>query len=190
MKKQQIAIFASGTGSNALNLIQSYRTHSEIEVAVVVCNNSNAEVIESAQKEGVKTLLISNENANDSIFLLKEMQEHQIDWIVLAGYLRKIPVEFIQYFEEKIINLHPSLLPKFGGKGMYGANVHKAILEAKESETGITIHFVNEKFDEGRIIAQFRCKVDCSDELVDIQKKISRLEQNYLPIVIERTILT
>lgn len=190
MKKHKVAIFASGTGSNAINLIRSFKQHSELEVAIVLCNNSNAEVIASSQNEGVSTVLISNEQANDTQFLLTNMQERGIDWVILAGYLRKIPSEFIQHFEERIINLHPSLLPKFGGKGMYGSNVHKAVLEAQESETGITIHFVNEKFDEGRIIAQFRCKVDKSDKLSDIQKKISRLEQNYLPFVVEKTILT
>lgn len=190
MKNGNIAIFASGTGSNALNLIQSYANHSVLNVAVVICNNPNAKVIELAKKEGISVCLITNEEAKNGDFLLKKMNQFSISWIVLAGYLRKIPSLLIQKFEERIINLHPSLLPKFGGKGMYGVNVHKAVLEAQEKETGITIHFVNEKFDEGRIIAQFRCKIDINDELLDIQHKISKLEQNFLPIVVEKTILS
>lgn len=189
MIKKKVAIFASGTGSNAVNLIKYFSNVDSIEIAFVLSNNSNAPIIGSANELGVKTITLTNAQAADAEVLIANCKEHDVDWIVLAGYLRLIPVPFIQAFENKIINLHPSLLPKYGGKGMYGRNVHLAVLENNETETGITIHYVNEKFDEGKIIAQFHCAIDPNDTIQDVEGKIRRLEHGYLPFVVHQTIL-
>ena len=188
MLKKRIAIFASGTGSNAINLIKHFKESETIEIGFVLSNRTSAPIVESANNLGVTVHCITNEQAADDAFLTSFCKERDIDWIVLAGYLRLIPAEFINSFSERIINLHPSLLPKYGGKGMYGANVHRAVLENREDETGITIHYVNQEFDKGRIIAQFRCALTPQDTLESVQKKIQFLEHSYLPIVIEQTI--
>lgn len=189
MTKKRIGIFASGTGSNAINLIRSFEGHSELEVAFVLSNVETAAVLKSAHDLGVPIFYMSNDDCANGGLLRNFCRDQGLDWIVLAGYLRKIPIELIQAFPNKMINLHPSLLPKFGGKGMFGANVHRAVLEAGETETGITIHFVNEEFDRGQKIAQFYCEMNESDDLQSVQKKISQLEQTYLPTVVEATIL-
>ncbi len=189
MTRTQIAIFASGTGSNAMNLIRSFRNHRELEVAFVLSNNESAKVIDSAKELGVSTYVQTNAQVADGELLKRFCADRDINWIVLAGYLRKIPLELIAAYQDKIINLHPSLLPKHGGKGMFGANVHKSVLEAKETQSGISIHLVNEEFDKGRMIAQFYCSLDETDDLNSLQKKIAHLEQSYLPRVVETTIL-
>ena len=189
MKKQRIGIFASGTGSNALNLIQTFSGHESLEVAMVLSNVETAPVLKASFDLGIPIFYMSNDDVSNGGLLNTFCQEQQLDWIVLAGYLRRIPNELIRAYPNKMINLHPSLLPKFGGKGMFGSNVHKAVLEAGESETGITIHFVNEEFDKGQKIAQFVCELNESDDLESIQQKISQLEQIFLPTVVEATIL-
>lgn len=189
MIKHRVAIFASGTGSNAVNLINTFKGNDQIEVAFVLSNNSAARVLDSAKELGVKTYCYSNEEVADGAFLTNLCLEEKIDWIVLAGYLRLIPSELIAEYSNKLINLHPSLLPKYGGKGMYGSNVHKAVLENNEKESGITIHYVNQEFDKGRIIAQFHCAIAPEDQQSDLESKIRHLEQAYLPIVIQNTIL-
>ena len=189
MNKVRIAIFASGTGTNAINLIHYFKDHEHIEVGFVLSNKSDAPVLTSASDLGVQVLNFSNQEVADGDFLTKICREHTIDWIVLAGYLRLIPAPFIHAFDGRIINLHPALLPKYGGKGMHGSHVHKAVIENKETTSGITIHFVNEEFDKGEIIAQFSCAVDSSDSPEDVAAKIHRLEQDHLPAVIENTIL-
>lgn len=189
MKKKRLAIFASGTGSNAMNLIHYFTGHKSIEVGFVLSNKKDAPVLASANKIGVDTLFFSNSEVSNGQFLIDLCRTHQINYIILAGYLRLIPLDFIEAFSEEIINLHPSLLPSYGGKGMYGRNVHNAVLENNEQESGITIHFVNQKFDEGRIIAQFRCPISSVDTLPDLEAKIRNLEQNYLPVVVEKTIM-
>lgn len=190
MTRTQIAIFASGTGSNALNLIRYFANHRQLEVAFVLSNKASAAVVDSAKELGVATYVQTNDQVADGELLKRFCADRDINWIVLAGYLRKIPVELIQAYPSKIINLHPSLLPKFGGKGMFGAKVHAAVLEAKEIQSGISVHFVNEAFDKGRMIAQFYCDVTPSDDVAVLQKKIAHLEQSYLPRVVETTILT
>ncbi|MCO4814463.1 MAG: phosphoribosylglycinamide formyltransferase [Flavobacteriales bacterium] len=189
MKKKRLAIFASGTGSNAINLIEYFTGHESIEIGFVLSNKKDAPVLESANELGAKTLYFSNHEVSQGELLIELCEKHQIDYIVLAGYLRLIPGDFIEVFSEGIINLHPSLLPNYGGKGMYGRNVHNAVLENKEKESGITIHFVNQKFDEGRIIAQFRCPISSTDKLQNLEEKIKILEQSYLPVVVEKTIM-
>lgn len=189
MNKVRIAIFASGTGTNAINLIRYFKEHEQIEVSFVLSNKSDAPVLTSANDLGVHVLNFSNQEVADGDFLTRICRENKIDWIVLAGYLRLIPASFIQAFDGRIINLHPALLPKYGGKGMHGSHVHKAVIENKETTSGITIHFVNEEFDKGEIIAQFSCPVAPSDSAEDVAAKIHRLEQDHLPVVIENTIL-
>lgn len=189
MNKTRIGIFASGTGSNAINLINYFKNHTSIEIGFVLSNKSEAPVLNSAKALGIEVIYRPNEEVAKGDFLLEICQTHKIDWIVLAGYLRLIPIQLIHSYENKIINLHPSLLPKYGGKGMHGAHVHKAVLEAKEVESGITVHFVNEEFDKGRIIAQFRCSIDENDTVESLAHKIHVLEQSYLPVVVEKTIV-
>ena len=189
MAKQRIGIFASGTGSNALNLIRTFEDHESLEVALVLSNVETAPVLKGSYDLGVPIFFMDNKDVANGGLLRNFCQDQQLDWIVLAGYLRMIPAELIRAYPNKMINLHPSLLPKFGGKGMYGANVHKAVIEAGETETGITIHFVNEEFDKGQKIAQFHCALNENDDLKSVQQKISQLEQTFLPKVVEATIL-
>ena len=189
MSKTRLAIFASGKGSNALNIIHHFKENPFIEVAFILSNKKDAPILESAKAAGVSTYFFDNHQTADGSFLSSFCQEQKIDFLILAGYLRLIPSELIDTFSDKIINIHPSLLPKFGGKGMYGNHVHTAVMEAKEASTGISIHFVNSEFDSGRIIAQFSCQVLPTDTLEIIQNKIHLLEQAYYPIVIEKTIL-
>lgn len=189
MGKKRLAIFASGNGSNAINLIKHFDEHPIIETAFVLTNNAKAGIIDKAERSGVKIIVLSNTDVSSSTVLDSICKEENVSWIVLAGYLRLVPSNFIDRFENKIINLHPALLPKFGGKGMFGQNVHRAVVESGERESGITIHFVNKEFDKGQIIAQFRCYVSQEDTAEDIDKKIRVLEQSYLPVVVENTIL-
>ncbi len=189
MNKTRIAILASGTGSNAINLIRFFEGHPSIEVGFVLSNKSDAPVLESAKALGAEVLYHDNATVTNGDFLVKLCQENKIDWIILAGYLRLIPAKLISAFPDKIVNLHPALLPNYGGKGMFGTNVHKAVIANQETESGITIHFVNQEFDKGRIIAQFHCQLKPTDGVSDLEQKIRYLEQSYLPIVIQNTIL-
>jgi phosphoribosylglycinamide formyltransferase-1 len=155
----------------------------------VLTNNSNSEILVSAQKYDVPTLVHSNAEVESGLFLVDLCTKHQIDYIVLAGFLRKIPAELIAAFPDKIINIHPALLPDFGGAGMYGMHVHRAVVEKQVKQTGITIHFVNEEYDRGRILAQVRCLVLPTDTPETVQARVQRLEHAYFPTVIEQTIL-
>jgi phosphoribosylglycinamide formyltransferase-1 len=189
MSRIKIAIFVSGTGSNALKIISHVQSNAFIEVGFVLTNNSNSEILVSAQKHDVPTLVHSNAEVESGSFLVDLCTKHQIDYIVLAGFLRKIPAELIAAFPDKIINIHPALLPDFGGAGMYGMHVHRAVVEKQVKQTGITIHFVNEEYDRGRILAQVRCLVLPTDTPETVQARVQRLEHAYFPTVIEQTIL-
>lgn len=189
MQKKRIAIFASGTGSNAINLIRHFEQDSALEVGFVLSNKADAKVLQSAQDLGIATFHFTNEQVADGEFLSEFCASHSIDWIVLAGYLRLIPSTLIAKFERKMINLHPSLLPNYGGKGMHGSHVHKAVIANREAQSGITIHFVNAEFDKGEIIAQFRCALTAADSAETLAAKIHYLEQCYLPVVVRGTIL-
>lgn len=173
--KKQIAIFASGKGSNAASLMTYFEQHESIAVKMVVCNNATAGVIAIAQEYKVYCEVINKIKFADQEFMLSLLKE--IDVIVLAGFLWLVPPFLIDHFENKIINIHPSLLPKYGGKGMYGEYVHKAVLANKETETGITIHLVNEEFDKGEVIAQYRVSLTANDTLDTVQQKIAELEK-------------
>jgi phosphoribosylglycinamide formyltransferase-1 len=188
MKKVRIAVFASGNGSNAINLFNFFKNNDTIEIGLLYSNNPLAKVIDLAIPYGIKTIVANNEKSNDSTFLTRTMEENEIDYIVLAGYLRLIPSAFISTYSNRIFNIHPSLLPKYGGKGMYGDHVHHAVLANKETISGISIHFVNEAFDEGRMLAQFSFDLKPADTLFEIKTKIAYLEQKYYPIVIENSI--
>lgn len=189
MAKIRLALFASGNGSNALKIIDHFSAHANVEVGFLLSNKKDAPIIEASKKKGIKVITLTNEEVSNGVLLLEKCTNEKIDYIILAGFLRKIPSLLIRHFSEKIINIHPALLPKHGGQGMYGKFVHEAVIKNKDTETGITIHYVNENFDEGRIIAQFRCSVDSVDTPETIQTKIQQLEHNYFPLVIEKTVI-
>jgi phosphoribosylglycinamide formyltransferase 1 len=188
MTKIKMAVFASGSGSNALKIIDYYAAHATIEVGFLLTNNANAPIVQLAEKRRVTVCSLTNEQVAEGVFLTNLCRDRGVDYIILAGYLRKIPEELIKEYRDKIINIHPALLPKFGGKGMYGKFVHEAVIKAGEKETGITIHLVNENYDEGRILAQFYCAVEQWDTVEKIQSKIQRLEHVYFAYVIDQTI--
>ncbi|WP_309281049.1 phosphoribosylglycinamide formyltransferase [Fluviicola sp.] len=189
MNRKSIALFASGNGSNAVNLIDFFHNHPQIEVKTLVCNKADAPVVSKAKIRGIEVLTFTNEEFESGLTVLQELDYRAIDWIILAGFLRKIPVNIIHGFQDRIINIHPSLLPKFGGKGMYGKYVHQAVIEAKESQSGISIHLVNEEFDQGKILAQFKTSVDPEDTCDTLSEKIHQLEHKHFPIIAEQTIL-
>lgn len=189
MLKIRLAIFASGAGSNALNILRHFENNAHIEVAFLMTNRKESPLVLAAKTIATPILVFDNEHVSDGEFLMDICAEHKIDYVILAGYLRLIPKEFILNFKEKIINIHPSLLPNFGGKGMYGDNVHLAVIAAKAKNSGISIHFVDENFDEGRMLAQFYCAVEEEETLSSLKKKIQYLEHTYFPVVIEQTIL-
>ena len=185
---KRIAIFASGSGTNAENIIKYFQNSDSIRVSKVYCNKKEAGVFERCQRLNVPCVWFSREAFYDSSRVLHDVQLHA-DFLVLAGFLWKIPHDFIAAFPNNMINIHPALLPKYGGKGMYGMNVHKKVKENNESETGITIHYVNEDYDEGAIIFQAKTNVDAQDSPEDIANKIHVLEYKHFPQVIEETIL-
>lgn len=188
MKKQSVAIFASGTGSNAVNLIHYFSGHSSVETGLLVCNRADAPVVEKAQELGLEVLISDNASFEEGLEITATLREKQVDWIILAGFLRKLPLALIRAYENRIINIHPALLPKFGGKGMYGMFVHQAVVEANEQQTGITVHFVNEEFDKGEILEQFAVALDASDTPETVAKKVQQLEHAHFPAVVERII--
>lgn len=179
-------IFASGNGSNAENIIKYFQDKGTAAVVAVFSNNRSAKVLRRAHDLDVKALHFDREaiyGTDDVLNLLKDMNP---DLIVLAGFLWIFPDKILQKFPNKVINIHPALLPKYGGKGMYGMNVHKAIHEKKEVETGISIHYVNEKYDEGEMIFQATTPIEPEDTVEDIANKIHQLEQEHFPKVIEQ----
>lgn len=188
MKKHVVAIFASGNGSNAVNLIRHFHDHPHIRIALVLSNKQDAPVIEKANDLGVETLIFDNAAFENGLTVLQELDYRGVEWIILAGFLRKIPLNLIHGYPNRILNIHPSLLPKFGGKGMYGMHVHRAVVAAHEPETGISIHFVNANFDEGELIAQFSTEVTPDDTPETVADKIHALETTHFPYIVEQTI--
>lgn len=182
----RIAIFASGSGSNAENIIRYFSNHPNFVFPVILSNNEKAFVHERAKKLGVPSVTFSKEDFLKGEKILNFLQEQKIDAIVLAGFLLQVPSLVIDAYPQKIINIHPALLPKFGGKGMYGMRVHEAVKEAGETETGITIHYVNNEYDAGEIIFQAKCPVLPEDTPETIAKKVHELEYQYYPRVIEK----
>lgn len=183
-----IAIFASGSGTNAQHIIEYFSGNPDISVAVVLSNKKEAYVLQRAQKLNVPSFVFSALELKETDTIEKKLEENKIDFIVLAGFLLMVPSALINKFPDKIINIHPALLPKYGGKGMYGEHVHNAVITAGEKESGISIHYVNENYDEGNIIFQARCEVLKNDTPESLAARIHELEHKYYPVIIEKVI--
>ena len=182
----RIAVFASGSGTNAENLVLHFRKSSLAVIALIITNNSKAGVIERALRLNVPYKIFDKQSLNDGRMILETLNEEKIDFIILAGYLLLAPKILIESFRNKIINIHPALLPLHGGKGFYGENVHKSVIASGAIMSGITIHHVNEKFDEGEIIFQAACHVSASETPETLAAKIHQLEQAWFPVVTEK----
>ncbi len=184
---KNIIIFASGTGSNALKLIEHFNGHPGIAVRAVFSNVPNAPVLDKARNTGIDAISFTREAFQNPEFT-RRLEDYSCDWIVLAGFLWLVPEYLIQYMEGRIINLHPALLPLYGGKGMYGARVHQAVIDSKEDHSGITIHLVDGHYDHGEILFQAHCTVEPNDTPESLANKIHKLEWTYLPVICEKTI--
>lgn len=184
-----VAIFASGSGSNAENIINYFRNSDKINIKTIVSNKADAFVHQRAQKNGIPSKTFAKVDFFESDKILDYLKSESIDFIVLAGFLLKVPQNIIEAYPRRIVNIHPALLPKYGGKGMYGDHVHKAVVEGKESQSGITVHYVNENYDEGDIIFQATCNVDTDDTFLEVAEKVHKLEYEYFPSVIEEVTL-
>jgi len=187
---KNIAIFASGSGTNAENIIRYFATSKSVKIAVVLSNNQHVGVHGRVNKLGVPSFVFSREDFVEGTPVLQKLADYQVDFIVLAGFMNKISDPLLQAFPNKIINIHPALLPKYGGKGMYGMHVHEAVVAAEEKESGITIHYINENYDEGATIFQATCPVLSSDTPEEVANKVHALEYKHYPQVIEKLFCT
>lgn len=185
---KRIVIFASGSGTNAENLIKFFHNRDNVSVIHVLTNNPHAKVLDRCKKLDVSTSVFNKPDFTETPVVLNALKKMSPDLIVLAGFLWKIPENIIKEFSNKIINIHPSLLPKYGGKGMYGMHVHEAVVANREIETGISIHYVNEHYDEGAIIFQVKCDVLPTDSAEEVAAKIHELEIEHFPKVINKII--
>lgn len=185
---QKIAILASGSGTNAENIIRYFAYSDLAQIVVVLSNKTDAGVLKRAENLKIPSFVFSNAEFQAGTQILGKLMEYEVTFVVLAGFLAKIPPVIVDAYRNRMINIHPALLPKFGGKGMYGHHVHEAVVASKEPETGITIHYVNEQYDEGAIIFQVTCPVLPTDTAQDVEKKIHALEYTYYPQVIEKLI--
>ncbi len=185
MKTKKIILFASGSGSNVENIANYFKLRKDVTICCVLTNKSDAKVIERCNRLGINALFFNRQAFSKSNFILDMLRSLEPDLIVLAGFLWKIPEAITNAFPNKIINIHPALLPKYGGKGMYGMHVHNAVKEAKGTETGITIHYVNAHYDEGAIIQQVKTVVNPKDSPEDIASKVHLLEYEFFPKVID-----
>ena len=186
--QKRVAIFVSGTGTNCENIIRYFAGSEVVNIALVVSNKAEAPALEKARRLGVPTEVVSKSQLSDNSFMLPLLRERDIHFIVLAGFLLMIPDYLIAAYPRRIINLHPSLLPKFGGKGMYGHRVHEAVKAAGETETGMTVHYVTGECDGGEIIAQYKTAISPEDTLEDIAAKENLLEMRYYPLVIKQVL--
>ena len=187
-QKTRIAIMASGNGTNAQNLIQYFKNHKSIHVVLVISNRSDAYVLQRAKGEQVPSMVIQKQDWQDKEKVLSIFKSRDIEFVVLAGYLLLLPSWLVKRYQGRIINIHPSLLPRYGGKGMYGDKIHKAVIEAGDKLSGITIHYVNEEYDKGDIIFQTECSVDPNDTPDTLAAKIHKLEYEHFPRVAEKII--
>lgn len=187
-RPHRVAIFVSGNGTNCENIIRYFAQSTTIQISLVLSNKSDAYALTRAKRLGVPTIIVPKKDFNDASILLPILQSNDIDFIVLAGFLLMIPNFLIAAFPKRMINIHPALLPKFGGKGMYGHYVHEAVKAAGETETGFTVHWVSDVCDGGEIIAQYRTPLDSTDTVEDIAEKEHHLEMKYFPSVIEKVI--
>lgn len=185
MRITNIAIFASGSGSNCENLIRHFKESESVNCALVVSNKPEAYVLVRAEKLGVPMDVVTKEELNNPDVILPLLQKHNINFIVLAGFLPMIPLFLVDAYPRHIINLHPALLPKYGGKGMWGRHVHEAVKAAGEAETGMTVHYVTPVCDAGEIIAQYRVAISPTDTVDDIAEKEHKLEMEYFPKIVE-----
>ncbi|TXI77122.1 MAG: phosphoribosylglycinamide formyltransferase [Flavobacteriales bacterium] len=183
----RIAILASGSGTNAQRLVEHFNDRPDAQVVLIGCDQPSAGVVQRAWDLGVPLYLFNGTQLRSGD-VLRELQGQRVDLVVLAGFLRLIPATLIAAYPRRIINLHPSLLPNYGGKGMYGHHVHEAVLAAGETESGITIHYVNERFDEGEHIARFACPVLADDTPESLAARIHELEHTHLPQVVEAVV--
>ena len=186
---KRIILFASGSGSNVQRIAEYFSENSSVHISMVFCNKSDAYVLERAKKLNIETFVFNKPDFYENTTVLRKIELLNPDLIVLAGFLWLIPIDIIKAFPNKIINIHPALLPKYGGKGMYGMNVHKAVKENNEIESGITIHYVNEKYDQGNVIFQKKFQIHSDDTPETIAEKIHLLEYQNFPIVIEKLIM-
>lgn len=187
MKK--IAIFASGSGSNAENIIHYFKDSASVEVTMILTNNASAGVIERGKRLDIPVVVFSRNNFSQSDTVIRLLKNNETDWIILAGFLWLVPENLIRAFPDRIINIHPALLPAYGGKGMWGHHVHEAVVRNGEKESGITIHYVNEHYDEGEVIFQAKCEVAPADTPESVAQKVHELEYRYFPGVIEAEVL-
>ena len=185
----RLAVFASGSGSNAQRLAEYFAGSGIAEVSVIYCNNPDAFVLERARLLGIPAVLIKRDSFYNDISVLDDLKSREIDWVILAGFLWLVPDYILKAFPKRIINIHPALLPAYGGKGMYGMKVHQAVIAARESESGITIHYVNEKYDEGDIVFQAKCTIEKEDTPEMLASKIHELEFKHFPRLIEKLII-
>ncbi len=184
-----IAVFASGSGTNAENIIRYFSNNTSIKPALVISNKKDAYVLQRAEKLNVPAQYIpTSQFKNNPQHALQILKKYKIDFIVLAGFMILVPVDILKEYENRILNIHPALLPDYGGKGMYGQNVHKAVIAAGEKQSGISIHFVNEKYDKGKIIFQATCPVSENDDPESLAEKIHELEYEHYPPIIESVI--
>jgi len=188
-KMIHIAVFASGSGTNCENLIRYFQQSENISVSLVITQNPFAGVIEKAGNLQTDCYINMFSEPEDFEILYQLLEDYHISWIILAGFLKLIPKELVRRFPERIVNIHPALLPRYGGKGMYGMNVHRAVINSGDSESGISIHYVNEKYDEGKIIAQFTCSVLPDDSPESLAARIHELEYQHFPPVVEKVII-
>lgn len=184
-----IAILASGNGSNAENMVRYFEDHNRIDVSLIITNNPSAFVISRAERLNIPCKVIRKKDWQNEALVKPVLEQYHVRFIVLSGYLLLLPSWLVAMYPERIINIHPALLPKFGGKGMYGLSVHEAVLNAQEKKSGITIHFVNNEYDKGDIIFQKECEVLKSDTPETLQNRIHQLEYEYFPKITEKIIL-
>lgn len=184
----KIAVFASGNGSNAENIIRYFKGKDSVSVELIVCNNPNAYVLERAKKLKVDQKVIDRSDFKNSISFINYLKEKKIEWIVLAGFLWLIPADLVNAYPNRIMNIHPALLPKYGGKGMFGENVHRAVSASGDTVTGISIHFVNAAYDEGNIIFKKTVEIEAGENPESIAEKVHALEYAYFPKIIEEVI--
>lgn len=183
-----LAILASGSGSNAENIARYFKNHLDIEVRVILSNKADAKVLDRADRLGIPAHVFNKKQFQNPDHMLPLLRQYEADYLILAGFLWLVPSYLVESYEHKIINIHPALLPAYGGKGMYGAHVHRAVVADGAAESGITIHFVNEKYDEGAVIAQFSCPVEPGDTADDLSARIHELEYAHFPSTIEKVI--
>lgn len=185
---KRIAIFASGSGSNAEKICEYFSGRTDVEVSLILTNNPLAGVIQRARKLHIPVVIFDRKTFYETERILQLLKNDQVDFIVLAGFMMLIPTSLVKGYPDKIVNIHPALLPKHGGKGMYGHFVHEAVVAAKEQQSGVTIHYVNEHYDEGNIIFQAFCDVTETDSPDDVARKVQVLEHQYYPKIIDEII--